>query len=148
TDALGSATKVSGPMGSFGDVCRFKFSPDSQRVAYCADQDTDGLIELYTVALDEPGQSVKLNSTLVEGGKVHSDYEFSSDGSFIIYRADQEEAETHELFRVDLDSPGVTTKLNPTLVAGGDVEMFRLTADDSRVAYLAEQDTADVWEIY
>src|SRR5690606_19747603 len=25
---------------------------------------------------------------------------------------------------------------------------FRLTGDDSRVAYLAEQDTANVWEIY
>src|SRR5690606_41030162 len=100
------------------------------------------------VALDQPGQSVKLNSTLVAGGKVHTDYAFSSDSSFIVYRADQEQVDIAELFRVDLASPGVTTKLNQPLVAGGDVEMFRLTGDDSRVAYLAEQDTANVWEIY
>ncbi|HEY0939778.1 MAG TPA: hypothetical protein VGE08_06750 [Steroidobacter sp.] len=148
TDALGSATKVSGPMGSTGDVCRFKFSPDSQRVAYCADQDTDGLIELYTVALNAPGQSVKLNSTLVAGGRVHTDYQFSSDSSFIVYRADQEQVDIAELYQVKLATPGVTTKLNQPLIAGGDVENFRLTGDDSRVAYLAEQDAADVWEIY
>ena len=50
-------------------MCRFEFSPDSKRVAYCADQDTDETMELYTVALSTPGQSVKVNPPLVAGGR-------------------------------------------------------------------------------
>jgi protease II len=148
TDSPGTATKMSASMNGFGDVCRFKFSPDSQRVAYCADQDTDELVELYSVALNQPGQSIKLNSTLAAGGKVHTDYQFSADSSFIVYRAEQEQAGRTELYRVSIANPGVTAKLNPALVAGGNVETFRIADDDARVAYLAEQDTADVWEIY
>jgi protease II len=131
-----------------GDICNFEIAPNSQRVAYCADQQTDGVIELYTVAFNAPAQATKLNPPLVAGGRVNSSYVFSSDSSFLIYTAEQDTAGLDELYRVNIATPGVSTKLNPPLVAGGDVGMFTLRADDSRVGYMAAQDNPSVWEIF
>ena len=47
----GVTAKLNGALTSGGDLCNFTFSPDSRRVAYCADQDTDEVTELYSVEL-------------------------------------------------------------------------------------------------
>jgi Tol biopolymer transport system component len=147
-NSLGQATKLNGAMIPQGDLCNFAIAPNSDRVAYCADQDTDGVIELYTVAFAAPGQSTKLNPPLPAGGRVNADYGFSQDASFVIYTAEQDAAGLDELYRVDIANPGAAVKLNPPLVAGGDVGRFALNQDGRRVAYMAAQDDASVWEVY
>jgi Tol biopolymer transport system component len=55
---------------------------------------------------------------------------------------------TFELFLVDGDSPGVATKINPPLVAGGNVGAYALSPDLTHVAYLAFQESATVPGLY
>lgn len=151
------STKLNGPMTAEGDLCRFEFSHDSTRVAYCGDQETNDVEELFLVSLGSPGVSQKLNPTLVPGGNVGSHYDFSPDDTFIVYEAEQDVADRNELYRVDLAAPGVATKLNAPIVAGGvvydgvfynGVYMFHIRPDGQHVAYVANQESASVWELY
>ena len=144
----GVTAKLNGPLTAGGNICNFTFSPDSQRVAYCADQDTDEVTELFTVALASPGASTKLSPALVSGGNVHAGYQFSADSSFMLYLADQQVDERIELFRVDIAAPGVTTKMNGTLVTDGDVWDFKFRPDGTHAAYIATQDDFTVYELY
>jgi Tol biopolymer transport system component len=144
----GTPHKLSGQLIPAGDVCRFEWSPDSQRVAYCADQETDEVMELFTVPLSAPGQSVKMNPPLVSGGEVTTGYEFSPDSSFMIYAAKQESATRTDLYRVNVATPGMVTKVNAPLVADGHVASFRIRKDGTHVAYVANQDTSSTYEVY
>lgn len=153
---LGVAGRLNAGLVPDGDLCDFKFSPDSTHVAYCADQDTDEVLELYLVELTVPGVSAKLNAPLIADGDVSAQsYAFSPDGGFLVYRADQETDETWELFRVERAMPGSAVKVSDTLIAGGDVAAatgdqpaFSITADGMQMAYVADQTTDDVFEVY
>ncbi len=144
----GTTLKMNRTLIPDGDVCRYEWSPDSKRIAYCADQETDGVMELYTVALDQPGQSVKMNAPLVSGGAVTSGYSFSEDSSFMVYAAKQDAPARTDIYRVNIATPGVTTKVNVALVSGGNVVGFRISKDGTRVAYVANQENADIYEVY
>ena len=63
--------KINGPLVAGGDVSTssLQFSPDSSRVLYYADQDTNDVFEIYSVA-SGGGTPVKLNGPLVAGGDV------------------------------------------------------------------------------
>ncbi len=65
----GSPTKLNGSMVSGGNVSgSFRSSPDNSRVAYKADQDTDGVLELYSVPIGG-GTPTKLNDSPGERGQ-------------------------------------------------------------------------------
>jgi hypothetical protein len=104
--------------------------------------------ELYEVDFAAPAASTKLSPALVAEGDVEAGYEFSADSSFLLYVADQEVDEKIELFRVDIAAPGVTTKINGTLVPDGDVWDFKFRPDGTRVGYIATQDDLAVYELY
>ena len=58
--------KLNDPLVPSGDVESFDISPDGSRVVYRADQDADGVTELYSVPI--AGSPVtKLNGALVPG---------------------------------------------------------------------------------
>ena len=59
-----------------GDVTRFAWSPDSHRMAYLSDQDTDEVFELYSATLDGSIND-KLNGSLVAGGNVSFNFAWS-----------------------------------------------------------------------
>jgi len=62
----GTPTKLNGALAAGGDVnsdLDFVVSPDSTRVIYRADQDTNDVFELYSVPIDG-GTPTKLNGTL------------------------------------------------------------------------------------
>ncbi len=92
-------------------------------VVYIADQDTDGVFELYR-ADPKTGAVTKLNELLTTGGDV-SDFEIGPKGKSVVYTADQDTDEVFELYRADLKT-GAVTKLNEPLVAGGDVDEFEV----------------------
>ena len=52
--------KLSGVMPPFGDVDRFLTSPDGRYAVYLADQETDGVYEVYSVLVGG-GSPVRLN---------------------------------------------------------------------------------------
>lgn len=91
-------------------------------------------------------ENLKLNSSLVSGGKVTM-FNVSSDGSWAVYLADQEQDGTTEIYSVGVTG-GARTKLNAPLVANGDVLDFRISPDSARVVYLADQDVDGRRELY
>ena len=144
----GTPTKLNSTLVSAGDVTSFIISPDGSRVVYRADQDTDGIAELYSVSISG-GTPTKLNGTMVSGGNVDSDntYKITPDGTKVVYIADQDTDEDDEIYSVSILG-GTPTKLNGTLVSGGDVDTFNISSDSNFVTYRADQDTDGVIEIY
>lgn len=143
-DGTGGVTRINGTMNAGGNVTTLLFSPDSSRVVYRADQQSDEVFELYSVP-SAGGSAVKLNGALTPGGDVGA-YEVSPDSSRVIYRADQQTDEKVELYSVPLAGGGAT-KLNGAMVPGGVVFEALISPDSSRVAYQANQDSANA-ELY
>jgi Tol biopolymer transport system component len=145
----GQSTKVNTPMPFGSDVRDFTFSPDGSRIVYRADQETDGAYELYLVDVAHAGTSTKLSAPLTTGGWVRSGFAFSPDGTQVLYRADQDEPDVTELFLVDIAVPGVSTQVNPSLTAGGNVsEGFAFSLDGQQIGYVADQDSDGTLELY
>jgi len=71
----------------------------------------------------------------------------SIDGRWVVYLADQDTDEVVELYSFSLRD-GSRRKLNGALVAGGDVQGFRISPDSTRVVYRADQDLDEQLEIY
>jgi Tol biopolymer transport system component len=138
--------KVSGVMPPFGDVTEFQISPNGRYAVYLADQDTDGVFELYSVLLGD-GATVRLNPILPSGRNVAT-FQISPDSSRVVYRADQETDNVYELYSVPLGGPAAAgVKLNVTQVVG-DVISFLISPDSSRVVYSADQETVNIFELY
>jgi hypothetical protein len=147
----GTPTRLNAPLGVNQDVFgNFLISPDSSQVVYRADQDTEGVMELYRVPLDGSAAPVKVNGPLVNGrgGQVRNDFRISPDGSRVVYSAAQETEWVYELYSVPLDGSADPVKLNAALAPGGNVREILISPDSSRVVYWADQDTAGVFELY
>lgn len=134
--------------GGFG-LDSYLISADSARVIYRSEQDTAGVPELYSVPI-LGGTATKLNAALVSGGIVEYDFRSSPDSSRVVYRADQDVDDDTELYSVPI-AGGLATRLNDTLTTDGsrgDVGQFSISEDSSRVVYLADQDSDEVFEVY
>jgi Tol biopolymer transport system component len=145
-DGSSPPIRLNGPLVPGGDVnFSYAISPDSSRVVYRADQQTDEVLELYSVRLTGGGHA-KLNGPLVTGGYISSDFQFSPDGGRVVYLADQDTDEVYELYSVRVDGTDRVT-LNKPLV-DGDVVSYAISPDGNQVAFTADQDTDDVFELY
>jgi hypothetical protein len=121
--------------------------PSSGTVVYLADQDIVGVFELFLA-----GSGTKLNPALPVGRTVQS-FALTPDATAVVYIADQDQNDVFELYRVNLASPGSSTKLNgPLVLCGsavcGDVTAFAVTPDNSAVVYIADQRADDVFELF
>ncbi len=122
--------------------------PDGQYVVYRADQETDEVVDLFSVQLDDSDPPVKLNGPLVQGGFVR-EFQISPDSSRVVYLAQQETFSVFELYSVPLGGGALPVKLNSTLVNNGDVQAdFQISPNSSRVIYRADQDTDTVDELF
>jgi Tol biopolymer transport system component len=144
-----SAVKLNKTLVPGGHVWDFQSSADSNQVVYYADQDTPAIRELYSVPLKGPATGgVKLNGTLATGGMVDY-FQITPNNNRVVYLADQHIHGFRELYSVPLAGPAAAgIRLNGTLVAGGSVSRFQVSPDSGRVVYLADQDTAGVFELY
>ncbi|MDP6207135.1 MAG: hypothetical protein QGG01_02435, partial [Roseibacillus sp.] len=109
--------KLNSPLVDGGDVFFAQVSPDGNTVVYIADQDTNGVGELYSVPLGN-GDVTKLSDSLVEAGDVWH-FEISSDSSTVVYVANQDTANVFELYSVPIHG-GVPTKIHAPLHLFGD----------------------------
>jgi Tol biopolymer transport system component len=147
----GVSTKLNGTLvPADGDVVGgHSFSPDDgTKVLYAADQEDDGLFELYLVDIANPGVSVKVHEDFAATVNLATGFKFSPNGEWIGYMADQDVDGTRELYLVATDTPGDSEKLNGPLVAGGQLCDFEFSPDSTLVAYCAEQDDPLVLELY
>lgn len=143
-----SAPRVNGNLVAGGSVSSgLVWAPDSSRIAYRADQDTDNLIELYTGLANGTG-NVKISGIIIPpDGDVTSNITWAPDSSRVAYLADQELDGILELF-TSLPTGGDNVKINGSLATSAEVQSYQWSADSLRLAYLADQETLDVLELY
>lgn len=140
--------RLTDPFVAGGRVDEFRISANSGSVVYRADQDTDGVSELYRVPLTlSPAPdplTTKLNGPLAPGGDVDQFTLVPNNGP-VVYLADQDTDAVRELYRVGLGGAG-RAKLNRTLPSGWNVFSpneapgeddlpARVLPDGSRVVY-------------
>jgi Tol biopolymer transport system component/N-acetylneuraminic acid mutarotase len=130
-----------------GDVHVQRISPDSSRVVFLSDRETDATDELYSVPVTG-GTVVKLNGTLPSGSNVHDDFAISPDGARVVYRADQESVFKDEVYSVPIEG-GQIKRLTPqNFPVGSDVTDFAIDPTSSLVVYRADQVTSSHYELF
>jgi len=147
-DILGESAplELSGPMAAGGSMIDFAISPDGERAVYLADQDTDGMNELFAVPIAHTGE-VKLSSALFPDGDVDGDYLIGPDGQSVLYRADHVFDELFALFAASIHG-GEVLRLSETPPAGGPIQSFSVTSDGARTVYLGDPEVDGVNELY
>ncbi len=150
----GMPVRVSGNLVSGGVATGLRWSPDSTRIAYVAEQDTDGVIELYVVDVSggAPGPSQKVNGPLIAAGDVIlSSVQWSPTGDRLGYLADAAVDGQDELFVATVSTtgvPGTAQRVNGALPTGTDVNARWLwTPNGARVIYEAPQ-TGTATEVF
>ena len=116
--AISVNPQINGPLVVGGNIRSFQISPDGQRVVYAADQNTPGMVELFSVPVNG-GTVERVNGPLPVGGNVRtgpSDFQFSPDGRAIYYLADLETTGVTELFAA-FDAPTFSFTQNGYVVA-------------------------------
>ena len=121
----------------------------ARRIAYTFTCDTpvgNRTNQLWSVPFDGPeAAAVSLGGSFVEGGAIVSSSP-SPDGTRIVFRADKLIDEKVELWSVPLEGPaGELVRLNPSLIAAGDVTTFDISPDGTRVGYVADATTNEVF---
>lgn len=147
--AGGAATKLNATLAAGREIGGAVFTPSGERIVY-AESDISGgtLRELWSVAPDGSGR-VALLPAMTSGGAITW---LGFDDDHLAYVADQLVDERFELFSVPLTG-GSAVKLNPTLVANGDIVYDqsaapRITPDGTRVVYAADQTTNNIENLY
>ena len=150
--------KVSGALVAGGavDGYFFRWAPDSSRIAYVADQDTDQQFELYTSPAATAVGNAKVSGTLIPAGDVLAgSIRWAPDSSRIAYLADQDTDDQLEIFTSSPATSAGNVKISgPMAVGGGAVNSFALdplvlwAPDSSQLAYIADQVTNDVQELF
>ncbi len=108
--------------------------------------------ELFSTPLaGPPDQHVRLNPTLVDGGRVLF-FHLTPDGARVVYLADQAVDTQYELYSVPVAGPSTSyVKLNPPVFPGsGGVSFqdFEISADSSRVFFEASIETLSRLDLY
>lgn len=108
-----------------GFVESFLWNPSSASLAYRANIDNQNVFEIHVTGA--MGGSVRVTGPSQSNQSVIS-YDWSSDGSTVVYIAPQAATGVPELYRADV--AGSQKKLSGTQVAGGSVEAFEQPGRD------------------
>ncbi len=136
----GLPARINNAMVSGGDIYGFtpaawsaSFTPDSQRVVYMADQDTDNVVEIYS-APSGGGGAVRLNNPALPIGREVLDYAISPDSSNVVFRSDQTADKFYTLRSVPV-AGGAATEITTM-----DTLSYAVSADSTRVVFIANTD--------
>jgi hypothetical protein len=161
-----TAVKVSGAMAGSGILVLpsgeyvFGWAPNSSRVAYIADQNTNGVFELFTSTPNgnENDLVSDLPDPLINPGRNVRNFEWEPNSNLIAYVADQDTNEKFELYVSPSDSNIGNRKVSGIFMSGSGigeapplpsaVYLFGWAPDSSRLAYIADQDTANIFELF
>ena len=104
-------------------------------------------------AIDASAPAFPLTSTLPNGRSVSS-FEVSPTANRVVYVANANDFQVRDLFAVDIAPGALPVQLDPPLPSGGSLtssvnsNWFQVSADGTRVVYLADQQTDDVFELF
>jgi hypothetical protein len=87
-----------------------------------------------------------LNAT-PPAGQSSIDFLITPDSGRVVWLAEQDQSNVLELYSAPI-AGGPNRKLNPPLVAGGDVSLARVGSDSAHAVYLADQDFDGVEELF
>jgi Tol biopolymer transport system component len=134
------------PPATVGDVQEFQTTHDGRRALYRADQETDEVFELYSVATQGRARLVRVSGPMVAGGDVLAatflegtpNFAISADDRRVVYRADQEVDGWPELYNAAIDGSAPPVRLtqnraNALQLTG----LFRIADDSSQVLFVA-----------
>lgn len=144
-DGTGSVQKINGSITTGGSVLaqNFKFTLNSSKVIYIADQITDEKQELF-ISNSDGTANLKLNGTLPANGDV-SQFKISPDGQVIVYRADSVVDDAFDIYSVQL-SGALNTKINSSLSAGENVGEFAIAG--LKVVYAMDKTQSGKYSLY
>lgn len=159
----GTVVQLNPPLVNGGNVYpndwEYEISPDSTRVVYVADQDTDEVLELYSVPIIG-GTVTKLNGPIIAGGDISRTsssaywFDISSNSQRVVYSADQEVDNDFELYSVPIGG-GTAIKLNSPLATStisgdviGDVHTYQISINGTEVIYIAYLEGDDGIELH
>lgn len=139
--AGGEPTRLSPPLAvppGFPGIRAIRVSPDGRRVVYAAEQDTDDLLDLYSVPI-EGGPVTRLGGPLARnGGDFHSAesrFRITPDGTRVVFVVDPTDdllEDLVELYSVPIGG-GVVSKLSGPMEVGERIFAFRMeVSPDSR----------------
>ena len=127
-----------------------RFTPDSTRIVYQADQVTDGEVEFF-VAPVSGGPIVKLGIPSSQTvGVFGISFDFTSDSNWLIYITFPTSLDDgiSELFAVDLVG-GAPIRLNDQLPFGSEgVGFVSIDQANQRIFYIADQNVFDQFELF
>jgi Ca2+-binding RTX toxin-like protein len=137
-------------------------SPDSARVVYGADQETNDVLELFSVRIGGGGMA-KLNDRPVSGGGVFAfplhpvairpgfearGMAITPDSSRVVFMGDIAVDERFELYSSPIDGSDIPVTLNGSLSADRDVDYFIMHPTSDVITYVADQDQPFTHELY
>lgn len=109
----GPITTLVGPLTVNGDVGEILFTPDGSGIVYSAEADAVDRLELFQVPLDGRQPPRRINRELPDGASVgaflNPDFQFSDDGRYVLFLADQETVGVTELWSAELFCEAVET---------------------------------------
>src|SRR5262245_26871874 len=152
----GAAVRLNGPLVTGGSVQDHWITPDFARVIYYADQNTNNRFELYSAPVDGSRPALNRNGPITGGMIRKFPPLISADSQRFVYIADHAVSGVDEVYSVPIDGSSLPVKLNPPLVAGGDVADFfvyawngpEISPDSTTLVYRADQDEDEVNELY
>jgi len=128
--------------------------PTFPPAVFLADKTTDEVDELYA-SFDDGANIVKLSNNMVGDRDVEA-FLVSPDGAYAAYVTDQDTDGVMELYAVVVDKTSGDTaeKISGVMAGSGVLRLasldyaFGWASDSSRVAYIADQNTAGVYELF
>jgi Tol biopolymer transport system component len=125
----------------------FAITPDSARVVWRGDLQTDGVHEIFSREIDGSSGAVKLNHSL--GGWAVHEFQISGDGSRVVYRTDDYGSGLGALYSVPADGSSASVML--AAQTGGATLAFHeyaITPDGARVVWRGDLETNGVDELF
>lgn len=120
-DDTTKSVQISGDLVTGGSVSSdFKISPFGSAVSYIADQENDGVFELYVTGFDKDN-TIRLSANLIVPRNV-SEHDWSSDGTKVFYVANQDADMITDVYSNSLsatDSLNLSNSLSATGIIQG-----------------------------
>lgn len=143
------STPITGPIQSVpvvqlsrlleGNPLDWLINPDGSRVVFRGEQETMGVVDLFSVPLRGPKESgVRLNETLATGGSITNAYQVTPVNARVIYLAiKQGSSVTQELYSVPLAGPSSAgVRLNQAISDPAlSVPSFGFSPDGQRIVF-------------
>lgn len=147
----GAWIKLNGELPAGGDVSRLRISPDSARVIYYADQQTNDVEDAWTVPIDG-GTPTRLRPFVtLKGSRVLFGQDtplISPDSERVLFYANFSNLAYFDLWSARIDGTGGIVQLTETNANLTDVLVPQISPDSSRVLYLRLLNSNLIQELY